>query len=104
MGLAGEHDLTPEAVALRDYMSELSEEAYCAAWLQDLEYALWSAIDRGPFEYGRLQLSAEHIERLRALSDACGGWIRFDDDLGEVFVPLEEWRRRFTKRAGEQWV
>jgi hypothetical protein len=36
-------DLTPAQLELAEYMSDLSEEAYCAGWMRDLEYALWDA-------------------------------------------------------------
>jgi hypothetical protein len=29
---------------LADYMSDLSEEAYSAGWMNGLEYALWDAL------------------------------------------------------------
>ena len=87
--------LTPEQRELADYMSELSECAYCAGWMQDLEYALWRAATEGVFRYGRLDLTAEHIQRLKTLSDACGGWIRFDDELEESFVPITQWIEQY---------
>jgi hypothetical protein len=88
-------DLTPEQRELADYMSELSECAYCAGWMQDLEYALWCAATEGAFRYGRLDLTSEHIQRLRALSDASGGWIRFDENLEESFVPTVQWVEQY---------
>lgn len=92
--------MTPEAVALRDYMSELSEAAWYARWMQDVEYELWDAVEHGPRRYGRLDISPEHIARLRALSAACSGWIRFDDVAGaEVYVPLDTWTRLAAERA-----
>jgi hypothetical protein len=33
-------DLSPQARALADYMSELSEEAYSAGWMMGLEFEL----------------------------------------------------------------
>ena len=61
-------------------MSELSEEAYFAGRMEGLEYALWKAVVENPFEYGLLQLTEQHIAELTKLSNACGGWIVFDDD------------------------
>jgi hypothetical protein len=72
-------------------MSELSEQAFSAGWMKDLEYALWSALTSGPCQYGHLHLATVHIERLRSLSQACGGWIRFDDSAEEVYVPIAQW-------------
>ena len=34
-------DLTPPQRQLADFMSDLSENAYCAGWMSGLEYALW---------------------------------------------------------------
>ncbi len=42
--------------------------------------------------YGRLQITSEHIERLQLLSNQCEGWVRFDDEDEETFVPIEDWR------------
>jgi hypothetical protein len=89
--------LPPDARSLADYMSDLSEEAYCAGWMLGLEYALWRAVLLGPRTYGRLKITAEHIERLKTLSTAAGGWIAFDDALGEVLVTHDEWKQMFKK-------
>ena len=73
-------------------MSSLSEAAWYAGWMEGLEFELWRAIIDGPFRYGRLELTTTHIERLRVLSESCGGWILFDDDLEEAFVPADRWK------------
>ena len=88
---------TKEAQAeLRQYMSDLSEEAYFAGWMQGLEYALWEAVLGERQEYGRLRLSVRQIARLRALSERCDGWIIFDAENGETWVPMAEWQQRFS--------
>jgi hypothetical protein len=83
--------MKPEEKQLADYMSHLSEQAYCASWMAGLEYVLWSAVVDGPRKYGRLEITGEHNATLKKLSDACGGWIMFADEKGETFVPLDEW-------------
>lgn len=83
--------LSPSQRELAEYMSSLSEAAYHAGWMEGLELALWKAIVSGPYKYGRLQLTGEHIERLQMLSHRCEGWVRFGDDE-ETFVPLEDWK------------
>ena len=94
-------EMKPEEKRLADYMSELSELAYCAGWMKGLEYVLWSAIvDGRPREYGRLRIHNKHTARLKELSDACDGWIVFDDDKGETFVPLADWLRVYAARQG----
>lgn len=89
--------MTPEARALADYMSELSEQAYYAGWMLELEYELWQALTNGPRKYGRLQVTGSHIAQLLRLSNAAGGWISFDSVHGESFVKLDEWRVQFSK-------
>ena len=78
-------------------MSHLSEEAYAASWMQHLEFALWHAIVSGPFQYGRATITEAHIDELRRLSDACGGWVYFDRDNGETWIPLHEWQDVYSQ-------
>jgi hypothetical protein len=93
--------MTPDAEKLRDLMSDLSEQAWFAGWMKDLEYDLWRAMVFGPKTYGRLEISSEQISKLRELSEACGGWIIFDDAAGETWLPLAEWRERYAAKSGE---
>jgi hypothetical protein len=88
-------DLTATQRRLAECMSELSEEAYCAGWMLELEYALWEALVDGRSEYGRLELTDEHRSRLRQLSDECGGWVVFDEVTEETWLPTAEWQARF---------
>ena len=94
--------LTREQRELADFMSELSEQAFSAGWMDDLEYALWHAVTTGPFRYGQLNITPAHIEKLNSLSAACGGWVRFDEALEEVFVPTAQWIEHYDqqKRRG----
>lgn len=90
-------ELSREQLVLADYMSQLSEEAYCAEWMHNLEHVLWRVVTDGPFRYGRLNLKPYHIQRLKELSQNCGGWIRFDDEREEVFVLFALWSTNFYK-------
>jgi hypothetical protein len=67
--------------------------------MMDLEYALWEAVIGVRRDYGRLELSEAHSTRLRELSDNCGGWIVFDHDTEETWMPLAEWEERFSARS-----
>ena len=89
--------MNQNARALAQFMSELSEQAYSASWMQHLEFALWHAVVSGPFQYGRLAINEGHIDRLRALRDKCEGWIYFDDQSGESWVALEEWQDMYSR-------
>lgn len=88
--------LEPRARELADYMSDLSEEAYSAGWMKELEFELWEAVVGGPRRYGSIQITLEHIAHLQRLSEAACGWIVFDDKEGESLVPMGEWARVFA--------
>jgi hypothetical protein len=85
-----------DAIKLRDYMSELSERAYRAGGMEGLEYALWEALLKGRLKYGLFQITRAHTSKLKELSDRCGGWIVWDDDFGEAFMPLDQWQKKYN--------
>jgi len=37
-------DLSPDARALANFMSDLSEQIWCAGWLKGLEFMLWPVV------------------------------------------------------------
>ena len=90
-------ELSPEVLALAEYMSSLSENAWCAGWMHDLEFDLWAAVRGEKKGYARTTFNADEIAKLKALSDACGGWIVFHETKAESFVPLQEWARMFAE-------
>lgn len=92
-------DLTPQQRALADRMSEISEEAFCAGWMRDLEYDLWRIVVAGGGTYGWRDLDRETVEELRSLSAACDGWIVFDDETEETFLPIQDWIQRCVLRS-----
>ena len=85
---------SPDPVAARhlcDHMSVLSEECYCAGWLFGCEFTLWHFVLTGPGEWGMGRVEQSNIDELRALSERCGGWVVWREDIGNAFVPLAEW-------------
>ena len=82
---------------LKEYMSDLSEEAYSARWMQHLEYALWLAVENGPRKYGRLAISKEHIAKLISLSKKCGGWVYWNEQSEETWITIEDWEKMFKE-------
>lgn len=86
-------DLDHDQRALAEYMSELSEQAYAAGWMVNLEHALWRAVEHGPYRYGNLQLTVDHVEALKRLSATCRGWICFRASDEETFVSIDQWLR-----------
>ena len=96
-------DLTPIQRVLAKIMSEISEDAYCAGWLVDLEYELWQILVDGQGKFGFGAVSEAEIEELRLLSDLCGGWIVWDEERGgQTFVPFDQWLKIFAARTSER--
>ncbi len=63
------NDLSTSQRAVADYMSELSEQAYCAGGMEDLEFSLWRIAATGPGRYGPMEITAEHgIEAPRVVA------------------------------------
>jgi len=90
------------ASILARVMADLSEEYWCAGWLTELEFELWTATlgEECPFT------SAE-VAELRYLSRKCGGWIVWHDEAPWYrFVPLATWEPMFAswRRTGTSRV
>ena len=84
---------------LLELMGELSERAYHAGWMQDLEFDLWDAVANGPRACGVLEVDAAAIDDLAKLSSATGGWWYWDETSDEPrFVRADEWQRIYTAR------
>lgn len=89
-------DLTPMQRVLAKLMSQISEDTWCAGWLINLEYELWQALVDGRREHKFSAVTEAEIEELRELSDLCGGWIAYDKDRRQTFVPLDQWLTMFA--------
>ncbi len=87
--------------ALAARMSDISEEAYCAGWMQDLEHSLWRAVVEGPRRYGRMDLTEQDVAELRRLSAACAGWIAWDKEHGGTWFPIDAWLARYDPSKAE---
>lgn len=88
-----EHSIT--AGLLINVMSAISEERWCAGWMQNLEYVLWDVVS------GRREgiCGSEEIEQLKYLSEKCGGWIVWDEQAkSERFVPMQDWLRLYEAK------
>ena len=92
-------DLDDSQRALAESMGWLSEASYHAGWMDGLEFDLWRGVVEEPFRYGQLDLNVDHIARLQRLSEACGGWIVFDGDREETFVPIDYWKIIYRDRT-----
>ncbi len=65
--------------------------------MQNLEYVLWHALVSGPREWGRTYIGPDDLTALKLLSDRIGGWIYFDDEQEETYLPLAEWKLKFEE-------
>ena len=90
-------DLTEEQLKLADLMSCISEEAYCADWMANLEYVLWDATLNGGRKYGRYFITQKDIDQLIALCEITNSWIYFDESGGETAIPVNQWQEKFKR-------
>ena len=90
-------DLTEEQVKLADLMSDISEEAYCAGWMANLEHVLWDAVLNGERKYGKYFITKKDINRLTALCEITNSWIYFDETGEETAMPVNQWQEKFKK-------
>ena len=79
---------------LRELMREISETAWSAGWMQDLEYSLWGYLENGSGAYGHMEIDDDLIRRLDDLSREAGGWFVYGPS-GEQFVPLDRWKELY---------
>ena len=88
-------------------MSAISEDCYCASWLDGLEYSLWAAMQYpnipGELHGAMMEIDLEKLDRCRELSSALGGWIIWVSDLTDPpALPGEEWGPRFVTM--DEWT
>ena len=88
-------DLTSKQKELANYMSELSEEAYNATWMLNLEYELWKLMNGRILTYGRLKVSSQIKQKLKGLSKNIEGWIYYDDKSEETYISTKGWIQKF---------
>ena len=81
--------------SLADFMSEISERCYYAAWMRDLEYVLWDALVNGERRYGQDIITKNDIKTLKELSQNCDCWIIFDDKEEETAIEFDTWKKNF---------
>ncbi|MDO7876570.1 hypothetical protein Q5H93_17630 [Hymenobacter sp. ASUV-10] len=85
-------------------MSDISEEGWCAEWLDGLEHVLWHIVQTGPAKYGRTFVDEQQIQQLKELSELTGGWIIFDDETEETAISLAEWQKVFQgDKLADYW-
>ena len=93
-------EMPESASALADYMSSISEDSHCASWLSDLEFYLWDSVVGA--EQRGVYVKDYQVSALLALSNACGGWVRWDAGNGRAFVALDDWRKMYEEKRNAQ--
>lgn len=81
------------AYGLLALMTGISEECWCAGWMDGLEYRLWDiAISATtPTRYGQGEISPRVTFLLKNLALEAGGWWIYDDTDGVKFLRTEDW-------------
>lgn len=88
---ASDKKIEPKDKLYRE-MSKISEDCYCARWMEYIEFFLWRAILGGARVFGVRQITSAEITHLKSLAEASGGWWYWSSESKEpVFVPMEEW-------------
>jgi hypothetical protein len=85
-------DFNVKQQELYELMSDISEDCWCAGWLDGNEYSIWDAMQTGNLTYGMGAIDKESLEKVRELSKELNGWVIWDDALNEnAFVTADEW-------------
>lgn len=82
--------------ALLDLVASISQEGYCATWMDDASFRLWKI--EGGARYGNVIVSHELAALLAALSAFAGGWVIWDN--GGKFIPMADWLNVLSQRKG----
>jgi hypothetical protein len=87
--------MSAKQTELYEFMSDISEQCYCAVWMDGNEYVLWEMVanPEASRRYGQDVVDDEDIEALRKLSSEAGGWILWRDDCNHPELPADEWGR-----------
>lgn len=84
-------------------MEDISEDCWCAGWMDGLEFSLWKILESGERHYGHSTVNETQIERLRYLSSEAGGWWYWNgaaEPLArETFIPLGAWKEMYLSKT-----
>lgn len=83
------------ALGLLGLMTGISEEYYCAGWIDGLQYALWQ-VEPGT-GYGQGEISERQATLLRLLHEECGGWWGRSDESPQFFT-TDDWLQHIADR------
>lgn len=88
------------AIGLLAVMFAISQECWCAGWIDGLEYRLWQVVQAfAPGDlYGQCEISINQALLLRHLSYEAGGWWVWGGDRPE-FLTLQNWKARYAQKG-----
>lgn len=81
---------------LLNYISELSEEYYCAGWLDSIEFQLWDLLQQNyediiKVDFWRKRVDKEELQDMRFLAQTTNCWAIWDEEKEEMTIPLDQW-------------
>jgi hypothetical protein len=89
------------AYALEALMSGISEEFWCAGWMNGNEYALWTMVEGGKRAYGMGEVPESAVLALKHLADTADGWWHWPEDSDALrFISLDKWRALLVEKRG----
>ena len=85
-----ESEKTFEQQALKDYMSFISEDLWCAGWLMDLEYILWGLLKNPDMakDYYYHTFDKTYVEKLKWHMNKANCWFHWNDIIHKA-VPID---------------
>jgi hypothetical protein len=100
MALMVDPCLTAAEHRLRDVISEVSEKAYYAGWMQDAEFEVWRlAHEGGTWGHGTAEELASLLGEGMDLANQLDRWIvwsQLDEECDNQAMPLSDWKRQYT--------
>ena len=83
-----------------EFMSDISEDWWCARWMNGLEFSLWTALNN-PNKDHYIKLTLDEKRQLNYCVEKYKGWWVFIDDIGNAFLPMNEWLEYYNGETNE---
>ena len=88
--------LTEVQYELYELIDDICFDGYSKNPDDSLSYEIWKIFLSGKDEnFGHIKIEEVVREKLKSLVEICNGWIRFDENNNEYFVPLHQLQERF---------
>jgi hypothetical protein len=82
--------------ALTRHLGEISEEGYCAGWMNGLEFDIWRICTAGGGYFGGAKIEEQYAADLLNLASLAGSWPVWDKSKGRSYMPLAEWKATYA--------